>query len=222
MSGAVGWRRYETVPLYSIEDAAETRHRFLKYTPEHMHCHATCFGPLAPPNSALLALSSLSSRARGWRVALTGVTLENDASFDVVKKLKLVGEPARVHKRTAFVRGLFGSQLEAARFEGAKLRTVAGVRGEIKKALSDRASRTLGAPLGTVRATFEDKLLMSDLVFVRTWVPVEPVRYYNPVESLLLRTGRAERALPAAHEREGRRGRSAARAPRASLLSLAG
>ena len=88
------------------------------------------------------------------------------------------------------LQNLFTSQLEAAKFEGAKVRTVAGVRGEIKRALSDRASRTLGAPVGTVRATFEDKLLPSDLVFVRTWVPVAPVQYYNPVTSLLLGTGR--------------------------------
>ncbi len=63
----------------------------LKYSPEHLHCVATVFGPLAPPNSGVAAVQRLDGTAAGWRIAATGVVTELDADIRVVKKLKLVG-----------------------------------------------------------------------------------------------------------------------------------
>ena len=42
-----------------------------------------------------------------------------------------------------------------------------------------------GAKDGSFRATFEDKPLMSDIVFLRAWVAVDLPRFYNPVTNLL-------------------------------------
>lgn len=178
---SVGWRRFQSIPVFSVEDL-NGRHRYLKYTPEHNFCMATFYGYQVPPNTGFLAIQRISGNIPGFRIAASGVSLELNDSFDIVKKLKLVGTPTQIYKNTAFISGMFNSSLEVSRFEGAKIRTVSGIRGQIKKALRE------GQP-GSFRATFEDKILKSDIVFCRTWMPVEVKKYYNPVTSLMNKDG---------------------------------
>lgn len=42
-----------------------------------------------------------------------------------------------------------------------------------------------GGKDGSFRATFEDKPLLSDIIFLRAWVAVDLPRFYNPVTNLL-------------------------------------
>jgi len=178
---SIGWRRFQSIPTFSTEDD-NNRHRYLKYTPEHMHCFATFYGPQSPPNTGILAIQRMSDNISGFRIAATGIVLELNANFPVVKKLKLVGAPTKIYKNTAFITGMFNSDLEVSRFEGASIRTVSGIRGQVKKALRE------GQP-GSFRATFEDKILRSDIIFCRTWMPVKMKEYYNPVTNHLSLNG---------------------------------
>uniref|UniRef100_A0A665TS47 BMS1 ribosome biogenesis factor n=1 Tax=Echeneis naucrates TaxID=173247 RepID=A0A665TS47_ECHNA len=180
---SLGWRRFQTIPLYHIEDH-NGRHRLLKYTPQHMHCGASIWGPITPQGTGFLAVQSVAGMKANFRIAATGVILDLDKSVIVMKKLKLIGYPYKIFKNTCFVKGMFNTVLEVAKFEGASVRTVSGVRGQIKKALS--------APPGSYRATFEDRLLMSDIVFLRSWYPVSVPQLYNPVTSLLLPVGQKD------------------------------
>lgn len=173
---SLGWRRFQTVPIYSISDS-RTRNRMLKYTPEHMHCFGTFYGPLIAPNTGFCCVQSFSNKIPGFRIAATGVVLNVDESTEIVKKLKLTGYPYKIFRNTAFIKDMFSTSLEIAKFEGASIRTVSGIRGQIKRALSK--------PEGHYRATFEDKVLMSDIVFLRAWYPVKPHKFYNPVTNLL-------------------------------------
>lgn len=180
---SLGWRRFQTIPLYHMEDH-NGRHRLLKYTPQHMHCGASIWGPITPQGSGFLAVQSVTGVKSSFRIAATGVVLDLDKSVTIVKKLKLIGYPFKIFKNTSFVKGMFNSVLEVAKFEGASVRTVSGIRGQIKKALS--------SPAGAFRATFEDRLLMSDIVFLRSWYPVSVPQLYNPVTSLLLPAGQKD------------------------------
>ncbi|CAE7070019.1 unnamed protein product [Rhizoctonia solani] len=174
---SIGWRRFQSLPIYSLDDHS-IRMRMLKYTPEHMHCYATFYGPVSLPGTGFCAFNSLDGKAPGFRVSASGVVLDIDRSVKIVKKLKLTGTPYKIYKNTAFIKDMFNSALEVAKFEGANIRTVSGIRGQIKKAQAK--------PDGAFRATFEDKVLMSDIVFLRAWNSILPRKFYNPVTSLLL------------------------------------
>ncbi|KAH8925719.1 DUF663-domain-containing protein [Atractiella rhizophila] len=173
---SVGWRRFQVTPIYSLDDG--THHRMLKYTPEHMHCLATFYGPVSGPNTGVCAFTSLSGSSSSFRIAATGVVLDSDSAPKIVKKLKLTGTAYKIFKNTAYIKDMFTSALEVAKFEGANIRTVSGIRGQVKKALK--------SPEGAFRATFEDKVLASDIIFLRAWYGIKPRQYYNPVSSLLL------------------------------------
>ncbi|XP_023301151.2 ribosome biogenesis protein BMS1 homolog [Lucilia cuprina] len=179
---SMGWRRFQTVAVYAkVED--NFRHRFLKYTPEHVTCSMTFWGPITPQNTGFLALQTVRHdqeelKRIGFRIAATGCVTELDKSCQIMKKLKLVGHPFKIYKKSAFIKGMFNTSLEVAKFEGAKIKTVSGIRGQIKKSHH--------TPEGSFRATFEDKILLSDIVFCRTWFRVDVHRFYAPVTTLLL------------------------------------
>ena len=88
--------------------------------------------------------------------------------------MKLVGEPFKIFKKTALVKGMFNRDMEVMKFMGAKIKTVSGIRGQIKKPVKEGSD-------GTFRAVFEDKIIMSDLVVCRTWINVELDKFLNPI-----------------------------------------
>ncbi|CAI6344416.1 unnamed protein product [Macrosiphum euphorbiae] len=174
---SMGWRRFQTLPIFSKQED-NMRHRMLKYTPEHVMCMAHFWGPMTKHGTGFLTVQNLSTQQAGFRITATGTVVDTDQSTQVTKKLKLTGSPLKIYKRTAFIKDMFNSTLEVTKFEGARIKTVSGVRGQIKKACPK--------PEGSFRATFEDKIKISDIVFCRTWYNVEVPKLYNPVTSLLL------------------------------------
>ena len=94
-----------------------------------------------------------------FRILATGTLVGTDDAIVVRKKLKLIGKPSEIYQKTAIIGGLFNSNEECLKFEGAKLQTVSGIRGIIKK-------RAKGPSPGYVRATFEDKITENGILLV--------------------------------------------------------
>lgn len=133
---SIGWRRFQSLPVFGVEDPGD-RLRMIKYTPQHDFCFAVFYGSFAPQDTGVLCTQTVSSDIAKFRIAATGYVMELNHSFQIQKKLKLIGEPFKIFKNTAYVKGMFNSALEVAKFEGAPIKTVSGIRGQIKKAIKE-------------------------------------------------------------------------------------
>ncbi|KAL6121851.1 bms1 [Nucleospora cyclopteri] len=70
-------------------------------------------------------------------------------------QLNLIGYPKQINVNTVIVTGMFHSEKESTRFLNAKLKTLSGIRGVLKNTTGKN---------GDFRATFEGKMLESDII----------------------------------------------------------
>lgn len=165
---SVGWRRYQSIPIYSISERNNVRLRYLKYTTEHMHCNCTFYGPLASVNSGILALYNYK-KVPFYRICINGLIIETNNNLNIMKKLKLIGEPYKIFKNTAFVKNMFNSDLEVCKFLNCPVVTPSGIKGLIKNKINNN---------GDFRCTFADKIRMSDIVILKLYVNVKIKKFY--------------------------------------------
>ncbi|KAF6778042.1 hypothetical protein AHF37_02483 [Paragonimus kellicotti] len=152
---SIGWRRYQTVGVFSKEEH-NLRNRFLKYSLPHEHCLATIYGPLVPAKTGVVFFVNSAWRPQSdtsglptFRVAGTGSVTSTDQSFQVMKKLKLIGEPYKIFSKTAFVRGMFNSALEVSKMIGVRIQTVSNVRGKLTIQLVNSSAQSNVKQTGT-------------------------------------------------------------------------
>lgn len=129
-----GWRRYQTLITFAKEDPYD-RLRFLKYTPGHDFCVGVFYGNFNQQNSGCVFTQTIKEDLKKFRVAGSGMIMEINKSFEIMKKIKLIGEPYKILKNTAFIKGMFNSSIEVSKYIGAQIKTVSAIRGQIKKAV---------------------------------------------------------------------------------------
>ena len=55
---SLSWQWFQTLPVYfKWEDSL--RQRYLKYTPEHLHCDTTLYGPLTTPGTGFIGMQTV-------------------------------------------------------------------------------------------------------------------------------------------------------------------
>lgn len=172
---SVGWRRFQSLPYFFMEERNAVRRRLLKYTPEHMHCEAYFFAHAAPPGSGVVAIKHSDKLLSDFRVSMTGVVMGNEPSPKLLKKLKLIGQPGVIKQNTAFIKGMFNSDLEVSMATNVAIQTQSGVRGVIKKAVGTD---------GEFRAAFEARIRPNDIVICKTWYRMQLETFINPVLDL--------------------------------------
>ena len=172
---SIGWRRFQTTISFCVEDK-NMRLRLVKYTPKFGSVNAICYGPLMPINISVIAFQNnlYDKNIENFRICGKGDLIEVNESFNLVKKIKLIGEAEEIYKKSAIIKGMFNSNLEVARYIGAKIQTVSGIRGIIKKQINLK-------PEGRFRASFEDKIKKSDVIFLKQWTQVQLIQFYNPI-----------------------------------------
>ncbi|KAI3884054.1 hypothetical protein MKW92_042150 [Papaver armeniacum] len=160
---SAGWRRYQTKPIYAMETGDI---RLLKFTPEHNHCLAMFWGPLAPP---LTRVAVLLSDKEAFRVAAKAVILGSKPAMKIMKEIKQKGTPIKILKsRTALID--FTPDTEVSKYKGQPIQTSSGIRGKVKKASKRK---------GIAKCAFMYRIGMGDIVFLRVLHQVEAPRFFN-------------------------------------------
>ncbi|KAI3871857.1 hypothetical protein MKX03_014977 [Papaver bracteatum] len=174
---SVGWRRYQTRPMYTLKDF-RGRNRVLNYTLKNKPCLATFWGPLAPPSTELVVVQSLADNKAAFRILAKASVLKFSHDTDIMKKRKRIGTPYKIFKKTALIKDLFRSDLEIANFKDAKIQTASGISGKINKPAEKGLIHGLD---GIAKCTFKRKIHLRDTVFMHVYEQVEVPRFFNPI-----------------------------------------
>lgn len=63
-------------------------------------------------NTGVTFIKDLSEDGKKFRIGGTGVVLGFSKDYEIKKKLKLIGEPDKVYKKTAIIKNMFNSSME--------------------------------------------------------------------------------------------------------------
>ncbi|KAI3864305.1 hypothetical protein MKX03_004513, partial [Papaver bracteatum] len=174
---SVGWRRYQIRPIYAQEVGWRRLHR-IHCIPEHEDCLAMFWGPLAPPDTGIVAVYNPEGNKAVFRISATGVILDFTQAAEIVakiaKKRKQVRTPLKIFEETALTIDMFTSDLEIEWLEGAEVQTARGAQGNVKKAAQEKLVIKLirkgdQPKEGIASSSLQHEISLSDKVFMCVW-----------------------------------------------------
>lgn len=157
---SMGWFRFQTIPIFFSSNKLLNG---CKKTAE-----IGFFGPSVQAGSSFL-IYDLSSN---YHILGSGNIQDASGNYVVKKRIKLVGYPKTINGQNVIIQSMFSTQKEGEKFLNAKIETASGLRGLIK---------TVVGKDGCVRAAFEGTLLMSDLIYLKCFIPIMPIKYYQNI-----------------------------------------
>ncbi|XP_026415365.1 ribosome biogenesis protein BMS1 homolog isoform X2 [Papaver somniferum] len=172
---SVGWRRYQIRPIYAQEVGWRRLHR-IHCIPDHEDCLAMFWGPLAPPDTGIVAVYKGNKAV--FRISATGVILDFTQAAEIVakiaKKRKQVRTPLKIFEETALTKDMFTLDLEIDWLEGAAVQTARGAQGNVKKAAQEKLVIKLirkgdQPKEGIASCSLQHEISLSDKVFMRVW-----------------------------------------------------
>ncbi|KAI3844795.1 hypothetical protein MKX03_024337, partial [Papaver bracteatum] len=180
---SVGWRRYQTLPIYTRDHGG--RRRMLQYTTEDENCVATFWGPLAPSGAGVVVLPSSADNKAAFQILATAVVLDYHA-VQIWKKIKRTGTPSLILKETALIKGLFTSGDEVDLFRNFKIKTEDGTRGVVLEAAKPDFSELNSPPgEGIAKCTFDSIIHMGSIIVMSEWIKIEVPRISNQPMAVL-------------------------------------
>lgn len=154
---SMGWYRFQTIPLFAQEGKAI---KYLRGT-GGLYAETVFYGPAVPVQTHFFVYSYSGQ----FRFLASGQILNASGDVTIKKKLKLIGYPKDIMGNTAIIQSMFSSGQEVAQFSNAKLSCASGLRGILKGPIGNA---------GDFRAAFEGKMAISDIVFIKAFVPMIP------------------------------------------------
>lgn len=97
-----GPRHPQSLFAWSVDHSRPLRHpplrSLLLFIRSTSDCIATIYGPITSQGTGVLAYANSTTKLANFRISATGVILELDHTFKIVKKLKLTGYPYKIYK----------------------------------------------------------------------------------------------------------------------------
>lgn len=155
---SIGWFRIQTIPMFVSNGTLISR---CKKTSDILF-----YAPTVAAGTSFLIFDPEAN----YHIMATGSILDISGNHETKRRIKLIGHPKSISGLNSIVQSMFSSQKEAEKFLNAKVETASGLRGLIKSAIGKD---------GSVRVSFEGTILMSDIVILKCFVPILPIKYFQ-------------------------------------------